>query len=332
MPNRRVTALMASALVLAASVALAQSPSPAASPSTSVSPLTVEGKLDPKVIQQQTQTFVQSYAATPNPNVDQIARWHDPVCVNVLGLPRADQAAAIKARIEGAAQAVGLRAARKGCKANVEIAFTAQPQAMMDLIAKDREQLLGYEHRAKRDQLKMVTHPIQAWYSTATRGEGHDNGKTFATHYDAFGKPMYLPREGDAAEVADDPENPAPTACQNPSAFSACLESEFSHVFIVADAKQLKGKDLNTLSDYLVMLALSQPQSLDYCNVLPSVLDLLTILPCAGRAAPDGLTASDGAYLTALYASNPQAIKAGELTDIAGRMAKLLIQASASGQ
>jgi hypothetical protein len=54
--------------------------------------------------------------------------------------------------------------------------------------------------------------------------------------------------------------------------------------------------------------------------------------PCPGRDPPTGLTASDGAYLTALYASNPEATKQGEEDEIAGRMATLLAKASASGQ
>jgi hypothetical protein len=89
---------------LVSSAALAQ-PAPAAAikdaPSTTVSPVTVEAPT-PKVIQKQAYSFVQSYAATPNPNIDQIGRWHDPVCVQVWGLPLAAQAAKIKTSDFGA--------------------------------------------------------------------------------------------------------------------------------------------------------------------------------------------------------------------------------------
>jgi hypothetical protein len=77
------------------------------------------------------------------------------------------------------------------------------------------------------------------------------------------------------------------------------------------------------LSDYVAMVVLSQPRSLDSCQPLPSVTDLFAS-GCSGRAAPDGLTPADAAYLTALYQANPEARKAGEQADIAGRMAKIL--------
>lgn len=350
MPPRIFVVLVA---MSGASPAIAQAlsspppPAQAEAASTPLSPLTVEGKPDPKVIEKQTHAFVESYAATPNPVVDQIARWHEAICVSVLGLPNGAQAYAIRKRIEDAAQTVKLPPAKPGCRPNVEIVFTGQPQAMVDLIAKKHEELLGYGHRADRDKLKTVTHPIQAWYSTATQGEGHDDGHTFATYRDAVGKPMYVPTHGDKAEVADDPENAIPDFCGSGApptfqgksrsalstvGFTHCLTSKFGHVLVVADAAALKGKEVASLADYLVMLVLSQPRSLDGCNVLPSILDLFAKAACAGRDPPTGLTASDRAYIAALYASDPEALKEGEISDIAGRMAKVLIEASAGGK
>ena len=87
---------------------------------------------------------MESYAAAPNPEIDQIGRWTEPVCVHVLGVLRPDQAAKIKARIETVAQSLGVPAAAPNCHANVEIAFTGHPQDVMDFVAKRREDLLGY--------------------------------------------------------------------------------------------------------------------------------------------------------------------------------------------
>jgi hypothetical protein len=77
------------------------------------------------------------------------------------------------------------------------------------------------------------------------------------------------------------------------------------------------------------MLVLTQPKSQDGCSVFESVLDVFAKEPCPGRDPPVGLTASDSAYLTALYASNAQALKESEYNDIAGRMASILIKGSA---
>jgi hypothetical protein len=326
MPNRFASVLIA-AVLAPASAALAQ---PAAAPaptppaakaaaSTAVAPVTVQAAPKPKVIEKQSQNFVLNYAATPNAEIDQIGRWHDPVCVQVVGLIDA-QAAAIKARIEDVAKAVGLPATRSPCSANVEIVFNDKPQAVMDKVAQQREYLLGYYHRHDHDRLKKVTRPIQAWYVTATRGEGGSVAGIL------FGGVSGVQVKTD---VIDDPENPPPNSCGDSPQFTACLKSEFRNVFIVADTKALDGKGAGLLSDYLVMLALSQPKSLDGCNTLPSVLDLFAPSACPGRDTPDGLTPADAAYLTALYMSDSEGKKAMEQSDISNRMAKILVNANA---
>jgi hypothetical protein len=324
MPNR-LTSALALAAWLASSAALAQSaPAPAAkdAPPTTVSRLTVQAAPTPAVIRRQARRFVLSYAATPNPNIDQIGRWGDPVCVMVLGLPLADQADRIKARIETTAQSLGLPAARAGCRPNVEIAFEDDPQRAMDGVAKRLEYLLGYYHLSRTKQLKTITHPIQAWYVTATRSEGVNTAGLVSSGLPAsfFQKP----------ETIDDPENPAPAGCL--SRFTSCHTSRLHNVLIVADNRALAGESLRVVADDLVMLALSQPRSLDGCNALPSVIDRFARSPCPGRDPPDGLTPADSAFLAALYSADLEAKKGTEQFDLAGRMAENLIKANvASG-
>ena len=334
-----IASVLSSALAVAALAQPASPPAAKGPPSTTVAPVTVTGRSEPRVIVTQAHAFVRSYAAAANPELGQIGRWHDPVCVQVEGLAHADQAAMIKARIESVAQAVGLRAARAGCKANVEIVFTDQPQLTMDIVARRREDLLGYDHRREHDRLKTVTHPIQAWYKTATRGDMADNfGLTFAASYQVLGQ-VVIPAYNSASfagqttqnETVDEPQNWPPAGCSNAPRFTACLTSKFKNVFIVADSKAMQGNGLGVVADDLVMLALSQPKSLDGCSTLPSVIDLFAKSACPGRSAPDGLTPADAAYLTALYDSNAEANKAGEQADIAGRMAKILIKANFGG-
>ena len=255
----------------------------AAAPST-VSPLTVQGA-SPRTITAEAHTFVESHATAPNPEVGQIGRWHDPVCVQVEGLAQAIQADQIKARIESVAQAVGVPAAPKGCEANVEIVFTDNPQSVMDDLGKRRADLLGYYHRRDYIQLKTVNHPIQAWYKTATAGDSayagaenpaFDQGSGAGSSHRPAGKVM-----------TDDPDTGTPNACGDSPHFTACLTSEFLNVFIVVDSKALPGKSLGPIADYLTMLALSQPK-LDRCTALSSILDLTAKTACPGRAAPDG--------------------------------------------
>jgi hypothetical protein len=314
----RLTPALSCAAWLAAGAALAQ---PA---STTVAPVTVQGLANPAMIEEQARSFVQSHAAVGNPEINQIGRWHEAVCVAVVGLPRADQAAVIKARIEGVAHAVGLPAARPGCAANVEIVFNPEPQHVMDLVAKRREYLLGYYHFHDRDRLKTVSRPIQSWYVTSTSSfTGSATAAVTGVPLVVRGQPTH------AMGVIDDPENGGPSGCADTPHFTACLTSAFENVFIVADSKALEGKTLSQVADDMAVLALSKPRNLDGCNALPSVTDAFAKSPCPGRDAPDSLTAADASYLTALYASDPEAFRQFAQSDIARRMATILIKANA---
>jgi len=277
----------------------------------------------PKIIEKQAQEFVQSYAAVANPNIDQIGRWRDPVCVMVMGLPLVEQAAKIKARIEAMAQSLGLPAAAANCKPNVEIAFEDDPQNAMNSVAKSNyiQYLLGYYHLSKVDQLKMVRHPIQAWYATQTQTDGVNIGGLLTSQ--TLPTDLYMRN----SNVVDDPENKGPAGCFRRE--TACESSAFYNVLIVADNKALQAKTLRAIADDMVMLALSQPKSLDGCYVLPSIIDRFSNKPCMGRSPPDELTLADNAYLSALYSADLENRKSIEQTDIASRMATTLIKAHA---
>jgi hypothetical protein len=308
---RRFHPVLTCAAWLTATAAMGQT-APSASTPDRPTPVASAGNVG-----RQTFDFVRAYAAS-TPKIDQIPRWQDPLCVQVIGLP-ADQAAQVKARVEDVAKAVGVSAAPAGCAANVEIVFTAEPQRLVDDLTKGREWLLGYYYH---DAIaRTVTRPVQAWYVTATASGVASNANT------AF---AFLPNTAVGAglptqtwkRVMDLPEFWSPTGCAN-SPFTSCLQSLLTNALVVVDTGRVGGKSVGLLSDYVAMVVLSQPRSLDSCQPLPSVTDLFAS-GCSGRAAPDGLTPADAAYLTALYQANPEARKAGEQADIAGRMAKIL--------
>jgi len=314
-----------------AGAAFAQAP-PAASQATTpaptaVAPLTVQAAPGPVTVRKETREFVQTFAAS-TPAIDQIARWHDPVCIGVVGLVP-EQAARVAARIQEVAEGVGMRALKPGCRANIEVVFTDQPQAFMDKVAANREEVLGYFHRHQLAALKTVTRPIQAWYVTATVSNSGPNGDlasaTVSSNAAAISGAAFNFQP--LTEVVDDPTNRGPTSCGDSPHFTHCLVSNLKNVLIVIDTSRLKDKTLGPVSDYLSLLALAQPRSLDGCTALPSVIDLLGPA-CRDRGAPDGLTPADAAYLTSLYAANLEYNRQGEENDIASRMASILTNAN----
>jgi hypothetical protein len=309
---------------------------PAPAPSV-VSPVTVQAAPGPVAAQKEARDFVQSYAAT-SPAIDQIARWHAPICISVAGLTP-DQAARVAARIQEVGEGVGMHALPPGCKANIEVVFTDQPQAFMDKVANTREEILGYYHRHDRDKLKAVTRPVQAWYVTQTSsGSTTRAGLAFVGLTTSVGAASGTGGGPDGAfvntsgalnsssasgNVVDDPDNHGPVGCSEAPQFTHCLQSELNNVLIVIDTSRIQGQKLGPLTDYLSMLALAQVRSLDGCAALPSVIDRLG--RCADKQTPDGLTPADAAYLTALYASNLESNKPLEQDEIASRMSSILV-------
>ena len=80
------------------------------------------------------------------------------------------------------------------------------------------------------------------------------------------------------------------------------LSSQFYHVLIVANPDQLVRQEMGALGDYIAMLALTQPGTVDACPALPSILGLL-VQGCANTAA--SITDADLAFLRALYRMTP---------------------------
>lgn len=341
MRTRWIGPVLTGAVWMAASGAMAvhdparvvlKPPEPAAAEpaaSTEVAPLVVQAT-KPEELKKQTYGFVQTFAATTD-MLDQIARWTQPVCVSVQGLPP-DAAVEVKGRVEEVARALKVGVRKAGCRPNVQIAFTSEPKAVIDKVAKDDELLLGYRHRSDRAKLTTITRPIQAWYATGTGGYGGDTVGMATMTMQCTGVCVQPPkgtygRQPNGFQFDDEDHDRGLTGCGD-SRFSICLSSEFQHVLVLVDTNAVKDLPVGLLADYVTMLAMSQPKSLDGCNVLPSVVDLFS--KACSNFGMDGLTRADVAYLTALYKTDLEAKKAGQQTDIALRMADMLLKARAT--
>lgn len=88
--------------------------------------------------------------------------------------------------------------------------------------------------------------------------------------------------------------------CAPGSRLSTECTSEIVNVFIVADTGKVAGYPVGSISDYVAVVALSMVQSLDVCDPLPSILDLMSP-SCRSHDKPDAITAGDLALLKALY-------------------------------
>jgi len=234
-----------------------------------------------------------------------LARWERGVCPITVGL-RPVMAKFVTGRVKEIAAQVGAPVNREdNCKPNIEIVFTTAPQTLLDNISVMHPYMLGYhDSSAQAAELAAVTHPIQAWYTTATddlRGNpqidsGRSGGMTMQ---------MAKPGTGIAGSFGASSTPYYEMNLSNATARNITggrlgdgLSSEFNHVVVVGEPAKLLDYEMGTVADYIAMLALSQPTSLDSCQELPTILNLLA-KDCA--MPPKAITLGDIAYLRAIY-------------------------------
>jgi hypothetical protein len=260
----------------------------------------IAAKLDPQQLSHVAMKFVESHAAV-DPAIHQMSRWKNGLCPRVTGLtPEAD--AFVKGRVEDVARSVG--AQRGGvdpkCEVNVEIFFTTEPQKLLDHLAQAAPLLLGLTRAAGDTAFNRA---IQAWYlmgTTSTAGfqpSGDGADATLSTSLsDAVGN--------------------QPAGITG-SYFTKGLTSELRHVLIIVDRGKVASLSVRAIADYVATLSLTHMGSLDTCNELPSIIDVLSS-GCGERGKPTSLTDADTAYLKALYLSNRETnlnLEQGEMRD-----------------
>jgi hypothetical protein len=248
-------------------------------------------------------TFSRTFA-TPTHMSGKMARWERPLCPVVLG-QNAHYTAFITQHIKYVGLAAGAPVATEpSCRPNIEIVFTTTPQALLDTVRKDHQAYLGYfTSLAQADALAKVTKPIQAWYATETtdvKGRtyldaGHQliNGDNIPN---MSGTPFPDSEivAGGRGRMLDLP----PFRAVLGSRLNDGIHTGFAHVLIVVDSTKLAGQEVLPLADYIAMLALTQINSLDACQELPSIVNRMAA-DCP--RIPDSLTQFDLAYLQGLY-------------------------------
>ncbi len=250
-----------------------------------------------------------------------VARWKNGICPIVVGLPP-EAAKLLVQKIRTLAAEVGAPVnASDPCPGNIEVIFTAQPQALLDNIRIMHPVLLGYyDNSAQADRLATSARPIQSWYSTATvdaRGNPIvDGGRKGGVHLSISLPPSGMPGPPDIVELY----MPDATVTNvTGGRLGDGVSSALNNVMIVADTGKLLGRDAGNVGDYIAMLALAQIVPPETCLPLPSILNLLAP-GCSG----DTLTSADTAYLRALYKITTTTTLAGQRREIQYQMKQAL--------
>lgn len=249
--------------------------------------------------------------AVPTRVADKLAQWRDRVCPLTVGL-RPEAAKFVTKRARDIAAMVGAPVNGKdSCQPNIEIMFTTTPQALLDNIRVMNPVLLGYhDNSAQAEHLATVTHPIQSWYTTAT-SDLRGNPQVDSAQPSGLSMEMPAPPSTGPGGIGGLSQGSYTMNLPYASIRSVTgnrlgdgLSSELHHVLIVVEPAKLLDQELGTLADYIAILSLSQVQSPDSCQDLPSILNLF-VSGCSRTAKT--LTSGDIAYLQALYKMTPTA-------------------------
>jgi hypothetical protein len=320
-----MTKIMLTPVLLAGITAVAMAQTPA--PNDSV---TVSGTKEEQAV-----TRFVAASVTPTRMTGKTARWETPICPAMQGI-KPEEAEAMLARLKKNAADAGVRVnGKKDCDANIEIIFTEDPQGVMDQVKESQPDLLGYtDSSEERDRLATVKRPIQAWYRTATQDlRGHtfvdgshttDTGRGLTAvlpcTYTSQNKRLTVvngmavfqgvgtcTREVTYAIKANTPG----------FALQDGLRSQFDHISIVVDTQKVAKMKADAVTDYISMVALAQLSSLETCQALPSITNML-VAGCTQSA--DTLTANDLGYLRGVYKSNPTLTAQTQKNEIGRRM------------
>jgi hypothetical protein len=240
---------------------------------------------------------------TPTRIVGTMARWGHGACPLTVGLGNT-YAKFITQRIRDIAAAVGAPVnADPACKPNIEVVFTTNPQGYLDNVLKSGPVFLGYHDSASQaETLAKVTHPIQAWYTTESvdydGAPQIDRGRcSGGTSINAL--PLQISGDLQSPQGFITLNLPCATVMHSSgSRLNNGYDSGLYNVLIVAEPAKLLDFEVGSLADYVTMLALAQPASLDNCQELPSISNMLA-KGCASASLK--ITDADLAYLHGLY-------------------------------
>jgi hypothetical protein len=302
--RRWVGAGLAMALSAAPLVASATQSGPPEKTAPEVSGVTVTPAPKPDPLVNPASQFVRLHI--PQSQSEQLARFRDAICVSVQGLPPEFDAFVAKRIVDLAKQVHAPVAPAADCLANVNVIFSAHPQAQINDIAKRKDVLIGFHYMAQFQKVTTFDRQIEAWYVTRTR-DSTGNSWIEVTHP--------CPFEGDTSNpCAERPRGLAGSRLSNG------MSAEIVHTLIIADANRVAGEKIDAVADYIAVLALAKWQNLEKCShAVPTILNLMAD-GCEAEDRPQAATGVDVALLAGLYAVQARELGTQQRMTIASRM------------
>lgn len=236
-------------------------------------------------VEQQARDYVTTLTAAPGRS--RLARWRRTVCVGVTGLD-AGYAHYLIDRISAVAASVGLNPGDPGCRPDVLIAVTRDPDAVAQAWVADDPNLFRPSRNGGTDlgaeALERFTQsdvPIRWWHVSLTVNA--QSGQSVTQTRDGGATVNYV---------------------NTPSLIQSSTREQLVRVFIVVDADRIGQTSFGSLSDYLAFVVLTQTDPEAETTGFDTILNLFSGQPAAR------LSAWDSDYLQSLYRTGVNPIRA----------------------
>ena len=261
-------------------------------------------------------TFVTNISRTTD---GQLARFHQPVCVAVIGGLPPEHAAIVEARIREDAMAAGVPIAKKTpCTANFIVALAVDGSDLVKGMEKARPDWLTGLTPA---DIRVLTAPgpARAWSITSLRNE---SGEMLSPPRMSDAFVGMLPQGGtqlaNGGPKAGQAEIDAPALrVQSSSIVARPNRQDTEAAFVVIDKTSIIGLSLRQIADYAAMRGLGHTRPPAPGGAVDTIL---SVLDGAGTP-PRALTAADAAFLKALYSTDGRRAAVTERNAIARRIA-----------
>lgn len=203
------------------------------------------------------------------------ARFYDPICVHVAGLP-AEANRVIADRVGEIAGMLRLKQAGPGCAPNLLVLFVPDGKAAVARLKHSSAQ--GANSQTLADLRRIAGEPgsARAWIEVETRSRDGD-------------RPRYTP--GSAPDLR----------LSTSSRLSSLVRRDILSATVVIDRDAMADRDLRQAADYAAMRALTGARLRD-APAHNSILSAFT--PDGDDASPAALTSYDRGFLTGLYAGS----------------------------
>jgi hypothetical protein len=228
----------------------------------------------------------------------QYAKWHQPICIRILGLAPVT-AFQLDRGIKDVAARIGAPVNRdEGCAPNIGIVVSPDPKATLELMASTVPK--AYASGLGKDE--KFPYPVQSWHATIMR-DYQGRRQLNMPWEESDGINGLSPLDSLQVHVAarySVSASPRTGARANLSRLRTGQTAELAATVIVLDANKIAGKSVGALSDYFALMALAMHRFTNVCQPVPSIANLM-VEGCANTTS--ALSDTDIALLTGLYAT-----------------------------